>query len=77
MAGGQERFVQLMVLDFGGTEEVLQELRDTRDLDNDTLGVPKIDLTLHDWEATPVLADAPVLTIGQSEDGRKGLLARQ
>ena len=39
----QERFVQLMVLELGATEEVLQ--RDTRDLESDTPGVLQIDMT--------------------------------
>ena len=34
-------------------------------------------MTVHDWEETLVLADALVLTHGQSKGGLKGLLARQ
>ena len=39
-----------MVLEIGVTEEVLQDLQDKRDLENDTPGVPKIDMTLRYWE---------------------------
>ena len=43
-----------MVLEMSVTEEVLQDLQDKRDLENSTPGVPKIDMTLHDWEEAPV-----------------------
>ena len=39
-------------------------------------GVPQIDMTLHDWEDTPVLTNAPVLTHDQCKSGLKGLWAR-
>ena len=66
-----------MVLEFGVTEEVMQELRDERDLENGTPRVPKIDNNLHDWEKTLVLADALVVTKCQSKSGLKSLWARQ
>ena len=66
----QDRFVQVMVREFGVAEEVLQELRDRRDLENDTLRVPITDTTLQDWEETPVFTDAPGITNNQSKGGR-------
>ena len=61
------------VLEFGVTEEGLQELRNKRDPENDTSGVLKTDMTLHDCNEKPVLTNAPVLTSGQCMSVLKSL----